>query len=126
MGLVVNSPTTLDTIRSINLVVDTPIICTIVSEHMDIASRLEAGVSILNVSGAGKTVEIVRKIRENYPDVPIIATGGPTDESILETIRAGANAITVTPPSSAELFKRKMDKYRASAAEGAREGRPLF
>lgn len=126
VGLVVNSPTTLDTIRSINLVVDTPIICTIVSEHMDIASRLEAGVSILNVSGAGKTVEIVRKIRENYPDVPIIATGGPTDESILETIRAGANAITVTPPSSAELFKRKMDKYRASAAEGAREGRPLF
>ena len=27
--------------------------------------------------------------------IPIIATGGPTDESILETIEAGANAISV-------------------------------
>lgn len=122
VGLVVNSPTTLDTIRAINEVVDTPIICTVVSEHMDIGSRLDAGVSILNVSGAGKTVDIVRKIRGQYPDVPIIATGGPSDETILETIRAGANAITITPPTSAELFKIKMDKYRMAAEDGSRAG----
>lgn len=117
VGLVVNSPTTLDTIRRIHEVVDTPIICTVVSEYMDIGSRLEAGVSILNISGAGRTVDIVRKIRQEYPMVPIIATGGPTDETILETIRAGANAITITPPTSAELFKIKMDKYRLNARD---------
>ncbi|MFA5584938.1 MAG: hydrolase [Saccharofermentanales bacterium] len=117
VGLVVNSPTTLETIRAIHKVVDTPIICTIVSEYMDIRARLEAGVSILNVSGADRTVEIVRKIRAGFPHVPIIATGGPDDDSILETIRAGANAITVTPPSNAELFKRKMDQYRQNAKE---------
>ncbi len=122
VGLVVNSPTTLDTIRAINEVVDTPIICTIVSEYMDIGSRLDAGVSILNVSGASKTVDIVREIRGKYPDVPIIATGGPSDESILATIRAGANAITITPPTSAELFKIKMDKYRIAAEEDNRAG----
>lgn len=54
----------------------------------------------------------MRSIRERYPDVPIIATGGPTDESILETIQAGANAITWTPPSNGEIFRDIMAAYR--------------
>ncbi len=126
LGLVVNSPTTLETIQAIYAVVDTPIICTIVSEHMDIESRLRAGVSILNVSGASRTVGIVRKIRARHPDIPIIATGGPSDETILETIRAGANAITITPPTSADLFKIKMDSYRALAEENSKKGTALI
>lgn len=125
VGLVVNSPTTLETIRAIAEVVDTPIICTVVSEYMDIDSRIAAGVSILNVSGAKRTVDIVKKIRANHPDFPIIATGGPTDQTILETIRAGANAITVTPPSSAELFKVKMDIYRQKASDDFKDGEGL-
>ena len=52
----------------------------------------------------------VRDFREKYPDVPIIATGGPTDETILAAINAGANAISWTPPSNGELFRRKMEK----------------
>ena len=51
-------------------------------------------------------------IREKFPSLPIIATGGPTDESIIATIEAGANAITWTPPSNGEVFKDIMDKYR--------------
>jgi len=62
-------------------------------------------------------VDIVRSIRERYPKIPIIATGGQTEETILATIRAGANAITYTPPTSAQLFKVKMDKYRKMAQE---------
>ncbi|MDY0120243.1 MAG: hydrolase, partial [Clostridia bacterium] len=126
VGLVVNSPTTLETIRAIADVVDTPIICTVVSEYMDIKSRLEAGVSILNISGASRTVDIVRKIRQDYPEVPIIATGGPTDETILATIEAGANAITITPPTSAELFKTKMDRYRKKAEDDFRDSDHLI
>ena len=84
-----------------------------VSEKSDIESRLKSGVSILNVSAASKTPQIVRNIRQRYPDVPIIATGGPTSDSILETIEAGANAITYTPPTSSEIFKGLMNKYRA-------------
>ena len=34
------------------------------------------------------------------------------DESILETIEAGANAITYTPPTNGQLFKHKMHEYR--------------
>ena len=57
-------------------------------------------------------LEYVAKIRKDYPDFPIIATGGPTEESIRKTIEAGANAITWTPPSVSELFKDVMTKYR--------------
>lgn len=49
---------------------------------------------------------------EEYPNVPIIASGGKTEESVLETIEAGANAITYTPPSTMELFKDMMESYR--------------
>lgn len=111
-AVVLNAPTQLDTIRLVDEVVDSPIIKTIVSEHTDIEANLKAGVDILNVSCANKTAEVVGKIREKFPDVPIIATGGPTDEDIQETIDAGANAITYTPPSNGELFSKKMDKYR--------------
>ena len=45
-------------------------------------------------------------------NVPIIASGGKTGESISATIAAGANAITYTPPSPAVLFKEMMEKYR--------------
>lgn len=111
-AVVVNAPTPLDTIRLVNEVVDIPIIKTVVSEYTDIQENLDAGIDILNVSCAGETAHVVRKIREKFPEVPIIATGGPTDEDILETIEAGANAITYTPPSNGILFRKKMEIYR--------------
>ena len=51
-------------------------------------------------------------IIKNINKVPIIATGGPTEESILRTIQAGANAITYTPPSNGVLFARIMNQHR--------------
>jgi 2-keto-3-deoxy-6-phosphogluconate aldolase len=85
---------------------------TVVSDTDDIEKRLEAGVSILNVSAASKTAELVAKIRKDFPEVPIVATGGPSDESIAATVAAGANAITWTPPSNGEIFKSIMEAYR--------------
>ena len=112
IAVVVNAPTPIATIQLINETVDVPVIATIVSEANDIQSRLDAGADILNVSGGANTVDLVRKIRAEFPDVPIIATGGKTDQDILDTIEAGANAISYTPPSVTELFKKKMDIYR--------------
>jgi hypothetical protein len=43
-----------------------------------------------------------------------VAGGGPTEESIIKTIKAGANAITYTPPTSAEIFRNLMNKYRSA------------
>lgn len=110
-GVVLNAPTSNDTIREVAKVVDLPIVITIVKED-DIQGRLDAGAQILNVSAASKTPELVAKIRENFPDVPIMATGGPTEESIKATILAGADAITWTPPSNGEVFRDIMDAYR--------------
>ena len=75
--------------------------------------KIKAGAEILNISGGRYTADLVRKIRADIGDkFPIIATGGKTGEQILETIEAGANAISYTPPSSAEVFAQMMDKYR--------------
>lgn len=115
-GVVVNAPLADQTISQIKNVVDIPVIATIVSAKMDVARRIASGADILNVSGAAETPAIVRHIREQFPDVPIIATGGPTEESILETIRAGANAITYTPPTNGSLFAESMRRYRSTYA----------
>ena len=112
LGVVLNGPTTDETIAHVRENIDIPIIITILSELSDIEGKLNAGANILNVSCGAKTAEVVKSIRKRFPDVPIIATGGPTDESISETIRAGANAITYTPPTNGELFRKKMDYYR--------------
>lgn len=111
MGVVLNAPTSNDTISQVANIVDLPIVITVVKED-DIQSRLDAGAQILNVSAAAKTPELVAKIRENFPDVPIMATGGPTEESMRATIKAGADAITWTPPSNGEVFRNIMEAYR--------------
>ena len=112
MGLVLNAPTQNDVIHEIHEIVDVPIIITVLDEHTDIEGRLQSGASILNVSAAARTPEVVLAIRTKYPNVPIIATGGPTRESILRTIQAGANAISFTPPTAMDLFHGLMNKYR--------------
>ena len=111
-GVVLNAPTSNEVISRISQTVDIPTIVTIVRDDEDIDARIEAGASILNVSGAAKTADIIRKIREKHHDIPIIATGGPTEDSIKATIDAGANAITWTPPSNGEIFKSVMAAYR--------------
>lgn len=112
MGVVVNAPTANDIIRKIRETIDIPVIVTVVSECENVAERIEAGATILNVSGGKNTPNIVRKIREQFPAFPIIATGGPTEETIMKTIEAGANAITYTPPPSGDVMGSLMDKYR--------------
>lgn len=112
MGVVVNAPTSNEILTSLRKTVDIPIVVTVASARTDVAARLQAGATIVNVSGAHETAAIVKGIREKFPELPIIATGGPTEEDILRTIEAGANAITYTPPSNGDLFRTLMQKYR--------------
>ena len=112
MAVVVNAPTTNDVIAQIADIIDIPIVVTVLDENTDIDARLEAGAPIFNVSAAARTPEVVRILRERYPDLPIIATGGPSKESIRETVAAGANAISFTPPTAEELFHGLMTRYR--------------
>lgn len=112
MGVVLNAPITNLNLRAVAMAVDIPVIITVTKEDTDVAERIRNGASILNVACAAQTPRVVQKIRREFPEVPIIATGGRTEASIAETIAAGANAITYTPPTAAELFREMMEKYR--------------
>lgn len=112
MGVVLNAPVTDLNLMAVARAVDIPVIITVTNENTDIAARLSAGASILNVAGAANTPKIVEKIRREFPDIPIIASGGNQSDTIRRTIDAGANAITYTPPTTQVLFRTLMDKYR--------------
>ena len=112
MGVVLNAPVSDMNLLAVSKSVDIPVVITVTDERTNIHSRIESGAAILNVAAAARTPELVRRIRQEHPDVPIIATGGNKPDTIAATIEAGANAITYTPPSTQELFKTMMAKYR--------------
>ena len=79
--------------------------------------QIAAGASIVNVAAGARTPQVVEALRQEYPDLPIIATGGPTDDAIRATIAAGADAVSWTPPAIADLEREVMEKARRLAAE---------
>ena len=112
-AVVLNAPTTTKFVQNLAQDIDIPVVLTIVSLNEDLEQRmLHTGANIVNVSGGKDTVKIVKKLREISPDFPIIATGGPTEETVREVIQAGANAVTFTPPTNGEIFKGMMEEYR--------------
>lgn len=112
-GVVVNAPMPNDNIKAIAEVIDIPIIASVGAFHDDFEGKIKAGTSIFNVTGGAKTPELVRFIREIVgPEFPLIATGGDDADQIRETILAGANAITYTPPTTGQIFKEVMIEYR--------------
>jgi len=112
IGVVLNLPTSNEMIIELKKSIAVPLVLTIITEKEDIKSRIQAGADILNISLADKTAEMVRLIRSINPIIPVIATGGKTEDTIKEVIEAGANAVSFTPPSTGELFKEMMTKFR--------------
>lgn len=112
-GVVVNAPMAPENIKALADTLDVPVIATVISLYDDVRAKVDAGARVLNVAGGKKTIELVRKCRAIVgPEFPIIATGGDEDDQILDTISAGANAITYTPPTSSQIFSEVMQKYR--------------
>ena len=112
-AVVLNAPTKTRFVQELSQIVDIPIVLTIVSLDEPLEERmLHSGASIVNVSGGKNTVAIIKALREIDKTFPIIATGGPSEETIKEVIQAGANAITYTPPTNGEIFKEMMERYR--------------
>lgn len=112
-AIVLNGPVTVETTEMVRRYVDIPIIYTVIDKSRPLHPYIDAGVNIFNVSGGKDTVELVKWVREQYPDIPIIASGGKSDKSIEDTINAGANAITYTAYGMMEqYFHEKMETYR--------------
>lgn len=111
-GVVLNSPAPVETVSSVINVVDIPVIATVTAFDETTAEKIEAGATIINVAAGGATVDVVSQIRAHYPSVPILASGGRNEQSMLNTILAGANALTWTPPSAQDLQHQMMENYR--------------
>ena len=112
-AIVLNGPVTVETTEMVRRYVDIPIIYTVIDKSRPLQPYIDTGVNIFNVSGGKDTVELVKWVREQYPDIPIIASGGKSDKSIEDTINAGANAITYTAYGMMEqYFHEKMETYR--------------
>lgn len=105
-GCVVNSPATAEMVEHI------PVIATVVRCDDDAHAKVRAGAKVLNIAAGKNTPQVLRELRVRYPNLPLIAPGGKTPESIRETIAAGANAIIWTPPSAQQLQTDMMQRYR--------------
>lgn len=111
-GVVVNASTDPNTIARMAERVDVPIVVTVTKLDGMAYDQIAAGARIVNVAAAKETPRVVADIRRAFPHMPIMASGGTSDESILATIDAGANAISWTPPTLQELERRIMDRHR--------------
>ena len=108
----VNSPATAEMVEHITNIADIPVIATVVRCDDDAHAKVRAGAKILNIAAGKNTPQVLRELRKHYPNLPLIAPGGKTPESIRETIAAGANAIIWTPPSAQQLQTDMMQRYR--------------
>lgn len=112
MGLVLNSNVTSELIKKLKNTISIPLVLTVSSIKDNVTERIATGIDILNVSCAEKTSEMVKQIRSDNKTISIIATVGNTDETIRSVIESGASAISYTPPSTGELFREMMARYR--------------
>ena len=116
-GVVVNTSIPIDTVEALAERLNVPVVVTVCADDAVAAWQIEAGATMVNVAAGARTAEVVSSLRRRYGDLPIIATGGRTDESIARTIEAGADAISWTPPDIRVLERAVMEKARRLAAE---------
>lgn len=112
-GVVVNATTDPETIRAIAARVDIPVVVTIANFDEYAQVRIASGARIVNAAAGWNTANVVAQVRQAFPDLPIMASGGKDGTTIRATIAAGADAISWTPPSMADLEHQLMSKNRA-------------
>ena len=115
-GVVLHSPATPDMVAQVVSTVDIPVVASITRFDEVTRQKVEAGARIINVAAGRNTAAVIRELREAYPNLPILATGGKTPEVTGATVEAGANALIWAPPSITELQRDMMVRYREREA----------
>ena len=118
-GVVLNTLADAETVKAVAAHTDAVVVVTVTDLDEREFNRIVAGAQIVNVAAGRYTPQVVGLIRSNFPEMPIMASGGKSAETILATIRAGADAITWTPPSMADLEHVLMDSQRALVSSSA-------
>ena len=123
-GVVLNSPATPEMVSQVVSTVDIPVVATITRFDQETADKVSAGARIINVAAGRETAAVIRQLREAFPNLPIIATGGKDGEAATATVAAGANALIWAPPSIGQLQRDMMVRYREQAGPKAAEEVP--
>lgn len=111
-GVVISKPTSPEIIQRIRNQISGKIIYTVMFNAEPFGKLFEAGVDIFNISTGETTSETIANVRNKLPSVPIMASGGPHDSTICETLDAGADAIVYNPPTATEILRKVFDDYR--------------
>lgn len=112
-GVIVNIPFEDRDLEKIRKRISIPVVASVGNLDWNfIKNRINAGADIFHVAGGKLTAKIVEGISDNFPNFPIMATGGNNMQSLEESIDSGAGAIVLTPPSAKDLFRLAMKKYR--------------
>ncbi|QOL33190.1 dioxygenase [Bifidobacterium eulemuris] len=114
-GVVINAPAPAATVEAAMSAIDIPVIATVTTDDEVTEEKILAGAAIINVAAGHNTAAVVASIRAHHPETPILASGGASDESIIATIEAGADAVTWTPPSAQQLQSQMMARYRGES-----------
>lgn len=116
-AVVVNTSIPVDTVEALAERLNVPVVVTVCADDEVAARQIRAGATMVNVAAGPRTAEVVASLRRRCPDLPIIATGGRSDDAIARTIEAGADAISWTPPDIRVLERAVMEKARRLAVE---------
>ncbi len=111
-AVVISRPTPPELVHQVSQKISTQLIYTVVYEDENFTELINAGVDIFNISTGESTPLTIRSIRENHPNIPIMANGGPFDSTIRETIASGADAIVYNPPTATEMIRSIFDEFR--------------
>lgn len=111
-AVVISKPTPVDVIKNMRTEIDGLLIYTVMFESEPVKELAETGVDIFNVATGEYTADTVGQIRSIIPDTPIMASGGPHNSTIRETIRAGADAIVFNPPTATEMMRAVFEGFR--------------
>ena len=115
-GVVVNSLVDISAVRAISAEVDIPLVLTIYELRDVMREKIEAGAGIVNVAAGKMTPQVVSQVREAYPPLRIMASGGHTDATIAATVASGADAVSWTPPNIQDIEHDLMNRTRSHAS----------
>lgn len=111
-AVIVNQPFKNSDILKIKQRISIPIISSVSSLNFNFKERIESGVSFFNITGGKNTIHIIDYLKENFPGIPFVCTGGKTMSNLNEVLDKKVYGVVLTPPSNGDLFKKIMDKYR--------------
>lgn len=111
-AIIVNQPFKNKEIEMIKRKINIPVISSVSTLEFSFNDRINAGVDIFHITGGKSTIPILEHLNYSAPGYPVMATGGKNLDHVKQSILSGADAIVLTPPTTGELFRPIMNRYR--------------